>query len=686
LLVVSLTFAAKLWAQDSKRLIRVKDASGRDTALLEKVVVISGRATLSPTPTDSGEPIEPWAIFYRIRNDDGSTGPVSGKLRVGDSRGLHVGWIGEKELKSWNTRFILDPIEPTPQRKFVVSTDGGGSAEQNATPEGKRRYALIVDTPALENGDDTEYPVVVYAGNVQGLGQAGTLARQRNELSDVKLEIMFVIESSDFMFIKFDDAGGKSLLDFVKDSIRGLITEIRSDDEMRKAVRLGFAEYKDSVPKASFTSRLTCNLTNNFDEFSSGLDSMQASKLEDDFPDDVLAGINEAVRNASWSENSVKHIILLGMASCQLDPQGQNPPQSGKNNLLEQLLSEQLSQGHNSTSLSISQLISRARPQGGADSRARTSKMLHALWFGRDLWAEVAKRTENDSKLQEIKKAVEDVSKIIDSLSRTELAEVISDSQAAEILELVYNINVITFQRERAIAQYREISQNNREADGVFQAVNPGPENVQNAIGALAEKIRATFSILEKVREGEGLPMQQGNEIAQPLFTLVGAAAEKFKDQPVLTGTAMSRDTRGREVAFKKVMVSEEELRRMRSTLDALRTKFRGRTSKSDRQDVGSILETLKEVIAETSAGQEIDANAKLKDLISDLPLRTAALDTTAADLALMTTEAFTEWLERIESAVFRIDDLLENRQEWLTLSDRAVNDRFTFLRLSELP
>jgi hypothetical protein len=308
------------------------------------------------------------------------------------------------------------------------------------------------------------------------------------------------------------------------------------------------------------------------------------------------------------------------------------------------------------------------------------------LWFGRDLWAEVAKRTENDSKLQEIKKAVEDVSKIIDSLSRTELAEVISDSQAAEILELVYNINVITFQRERAIAQYREISQNNREADGVFQAVNPGPENVQNAIGALAEKIRATFSILEKVREGEGLPMQQGNEIAQPLFTLVGAAAEKFKDQPVLTGTAMSRDTRGREVAFKKVMVSEEELRRMRSTLDALRTKFRGRTSKSDRQDVGSILETLKEVIAETSAGQEIDANAKLKDLISDLPLRTAALDTTAADLALMTTEAFTEWLERIESAVFRIDDLLENRQEWLTLSDRAVNDRFTFLRLSELP
>jgi hypothetical protein len=42
------------------------------------------------------------------------------------------------------------------------------------------------------------------------LGQQGTLARQRNDLKDVKLEIMFVIESSDFMFNKYDD--GPALL------------------------------------------------------------------------------------------------------------------------------------------------------------------------------------------------------------------------------------------------------------------------------------------------------------------------------------------------------------------------------------------------------------------------------------------------------------------------------------------
>jgi hypothetical protein len=133
-------------------------------------------------------------------------------------------------------------------------------------------------------------------------------------------------------------------------------------------------------------------------------------------------------------------------------------------------------------------------------------------------------------------------------------------------------------------------------------------------------------------------------------------------------------------------MVSEDELRRLRSTLDSLHTTFKEMTRKADRQDVGSILDKMKNAIAATSAGQDIGANVKLKDLISDLPLRTAALDTTPQDLASMTSEAFTEWLDRLESAKFRIDDLLNATQEWLTLSDSAVNDKFTFLRLSELP
>ena len=41
--------------------------------------------------------------------------------------------------------------------------------------------------------------------------------------------------------------------------------------------------------------------------------------------------------------------------------------------------------GYNSCGLSISQLIGRARPQGGSDSRARITKTLHAMLLGRDV-------------------------------------------------------------------------------------------------------------------------------------------------------------------------------------------------------------------------------------------------------------------------------------------------------------
>lgn len=666
-------------AQQTDLLVRALDRNGKATALYEKLVVVSGVATLSATPDGAGEPIEPWAIFFHLKSNAGSAAPVNGKLRVGDSSGNPAGWIDAKHLKTWNTRFILDPIEPQRNRKFVVQLNGGGRAEQNATPEGKRRYALILDPPKEEKGDDTQYPIVVYAGNVQGAGEQGALARQRNELSSVKLEIMFVIESSDFMFLENKEEG-KSRLDYIKDSIRGMINEIRQDEDIRKAVRLGFAEYKDSVPKASFTSRLTCDLTDDYDHFSRSLDRMAPSKLEDDWPDDVISGLNEAVTNASWSENSVKHIILLGKTSCQLHEKGQNPPESGSSGKVEDLLSEYIDKGYNKTGMSINRLIAKGRPQGGS-SRIRSAKMFHALHFDEDIYEKI----DNPD---EIRKAVVEVDEIIQPLTRDQLREVLKDEQAYFVIKILHGLKVIVHQRKLALTQYQMIAKNNDEADGLFMSVEPTSKAAQQAIGALSKKIKSTFDLLKKARDGQGMPSQNrnNNEISQPLFTLVGAAAEKFKDQPVIEGTATTRNENGRQISVKKVMVSRQELRRLRSTMDSLHTKFRNKTSKADRQDVGSILTTMKEIIAETSAGQKMNAKTKLKDLITDLPLRTAALDTSAADLALMSTDSFKEWLDRIESAVFRIDDLLNAEQDWLTLSDQAVNDEFTFLRLSELP
>ena len=139
-------------------------------------------------------------------------------------------------------------------------------------------------------------------------------------------------------------------------------------------------------------------------------------------------------------------------------------------------------------------------------------------------------------------------------------------------------------------------------------------------------------------------------------------------------------------VAQKKILVTREELTRLKSTFDALHKTFKQMTAKVDRQDVSSILDNLKRAIASTAAGQQIGPDVPLKNLITDLPLKTNSLDVTPGDIAVMSSDAFSQWLNKLEASLFRIQDLLDGKTQWMTLNEKAENDKFTFLHLSELP
>ena len=133
--------------------------------------------------------------------------------------------------------------------------------------------------------------------------------------------------------------------------------------------------------------------------------------------------------------------------------------------------------------------------------------------------------------------------------------------------------------------------------------------------------------------------------------------------------------------------MSRSELQRLRSTLDAVHKKFKARVARADRQDVAQILKDLQEIVTHTGTGQTGFAeDVKLQDVISDLPLRTTVLETTPRDLAVMASDTFKQWLNKLEAAIFRADDLLAGKAEWLVLSEKAQNEQFTFLHLNELP
>ena len=135
-------------------------------------------------------------------------------------------------------------------------------------------------------------------------------------------------------------------------------------------------------------------------------------------------------------------------------------------------------------------------------------------------------------------------------------------------------------------------------------------------------------------------------------------------------------------------MVSREELTRLKGTFNSLYEQFNQKRNRADRQDVNDVLDELKTSLAQAATGQTIDANTNLAALITDLPLRTEALNMSAGDIAVMATDSFERWLDELTTAVDRLENLVTGDQSrWISISSLAASgQQYAFLRLSELP
>src|SRR5689334_22453382 len=202
---LGVTFSTK-YASADKSLLLPAVINGKQSTIFQKVVVISPKAQLRPKPGGEGQFIEPFAIFYKLRGDDGKA-ETAGHFRVGDSQGEHLGWIAKADVREWDTRFVLEPLDPSPERTFVVEVGDGSRAELKVVPGGKRRFAFITGSPAegdAANEDNGPFPVIVCTAEVRSEGSR-SFTDELNDLKDMKLEIAFVLEATDFMLSKYDD-------------------------------------------------------------------------------------------------------------------------------------------------------------------------------------------------------------------------------------------------------------------------------------------------------------------------------------------------------------------------------------------------------------------------------------------------------------------------------------------------
>ncbi len=609
---------------------------------------------------------------------------------MGDGKGQPFGWIPRKDQKGkdsyllWNTRFVLEPVDD-PKRKFVLlGTDGKPLVETDkeaAVPEGKRKFALVTDVPEKESGEDTQYPVAVYVGKVAT--KAGSLEAERNEIADLKLEIVFVVEA--LYGLKNSNA---------HESVRQLLAEttdlISQDPDLKSAVRYGLVEFKDGI-KGHTPSRVVSNLTENK---ASLMEAFSMIKFDDDggdWPEDVLAGLNTAIDKINWSNNSSKHIIVISSSSLQLDGKGMGLNDLGTQGVVGNPFNGPRSSdekaGFNSTGKSIDQILNYARPQSGSTvDNVRNAKYFHCILAGKKITDE--EKADYEARKDGLQKIYN-----LDPDEFSDLLRIGIEKYGKIFIGKLKNSNIVKKElrhREIAAGQFAKISKNTGVFDGVNEVMEPDPKDIERVKNKIKTLLSGSFADIKKVRAGQMKAGEVGasnNQLTRSYYKIVNAAlAEKFKDLDAIPGFASIRDDTGREVAIKKVLVAKEELERLKSTFDELYTTFKGKTAKVDRQDVGKILEDLKQAIVSASTGQQVNEKTKLRDMIGDLPLRTAAMDTTAADIALMPSDTFTDWLDKLRQARTRVQDLLDSNKDWLALSDQATYDKYTFLRLNELP
>lgn len=696
--LVSLTVASAHAGEDL--LLPVKGKDGRPSPLFQKVVVTSDYAKLCKQGPgcDGGDPVEPYSIFYKLKTPAG-TEEQDGWVRVGDSKGNPIGWIqrtnakGEAVLKDWATRFVLEPNEPTPDREFRVKTDKG-TLKLNIVPAGKRRFAFITSASDSKGPDEADYDVFVCTASVQS--ERGALAAEARKLENLQLEVVFVVESTDFMLNEFD---GMKIGDAVREVIDSCVREIESDPKLKDAARLGIVEFQDTSPKATFkTPRVTCKLTSDMAAVRSSLASLAPTEIEGDWPEDVLGGLRVAVDESGWQPHSCKHVVLLGFGSAQLYPRGESQGDfPGRNNEITRKRPPPEERGWNSSGLSIQQLIDRANPQGGsADDRARAQKTFHAIRIGKDVRQELIDQLQAKiPNIVELLDLASDVARgVIDSndqnyeASLQRAADQLSARGAGvQLVGVGAGLVAFDIHTQLALTQYRQIAAND-DVQGLFEAVPPKGAELKRVAAALKASLAEAFDTLAKIRDRtiDGAEDLQGaGAFAQTFYSVVGANAERFKPQSVEEGRSRTRAEDGREVAKRKVMVGRDELQKLKARLDAIYQIFSKKVAKKDRQSVNDTLDELKQAIAGAAAGQ-IVATTNLQDVITDLPLTTDVLRITPEQIATFSSDRFKAWLDGLKRSIDRAQTLLDRKDNWLPLSSLATADEVSFLLLTELP
>lgn len=554
-------------------------------------------------------------------------------FKVGANLFTRSGWVDASQVALWKTRSAL---EPRAQRTLEVfpTKERSGTPAKNQSGKSDDYTSLAMVLEPADSKQDPSYPVIFYVGpsNLDDKG-AAPISKQAIEMKNfetAKAEICFVIDTTRSM---------TPLLDGVKTVAREVAEGLSSGAgrELRDRFRFGLVEYQDNSPGLT-PARVSIPLTD-VDAFVRKLAAVTVTELpSEETKEDVVAGLLMATLGdadsrkpsdrVGWTENSSKHVILLGDASAhtgdkpRLGPDGQ--PE--RDRLTGQPTSK------NSTGLSIPQLLLRCRPhQTTGPEAGRGNFHFHAV-----------------------------------------LALNPGDPEDWPL----------------AKADFHRVAENGGQFKGYdFELKDPdSPQDraaiVKELLGMqllLQSSVSNPQALARDVAAGKTLP-----PAAAAIWMLYPGAEP---ERQVHRGWASPKDAEQKEVANECLYVTYEDLKRLRGALrhmqdlmDVYATNPQGRKANAK-----EFLEKLKGAFSTTHTGQPLDENTSLAEFISGIPLQNPTLQFTIGSLIRMDDQQFREFLKAIEISTKLTTELIDSPDGWVVL-DAETNEKFKFLPLQTLP
>ncbi|MCP3964222.1 MAG: VWA domain-containing protein [bacterium] len=277
-------------------------------------------------------PPDPSASSHRLSKLDSVTQNGFYRVASGENERGFQGWMAAEDVIRWSHRQALRPAPrggrelvsfyASPSAALRALETGDTSAATHSEPADDNRLILMpileAEEKSIDGGKVQLYRVAFVAAEPGSSSstRTGSGTSRANVLAKTTLDLVFVIDTT---------ASMTDPIRQVASSITRVARELSDRPKLKERVRFGLVGFRDSVggvnPGAlGYVAQTFCDLQEgaNHRVFLQRLAALKVTKeSSEDFPEDVLAGLNLAmdVERLGWNPFAWRQIVVVGDSS-----------------------------------------------------------------------------------------------------------------------------------------------------------------------------------------------------------------------------------------------------------------------------------------------------------------------------------------------------------------------------------